>query len=76
MYNFLEVRGQLHAPSISGERAPCAQWIGGWVGARPGLDAVAKIKISVPWSSSPQLGHYTDRATLAHSLFLFIRTIG
>jgi hypothetical protein len=30
------------------ERAPCAHWIGGWVGSRTVLDAVAKRKIPSP----------------------------
>jgi hypothetical protein len=41
----MEVSGQLHAPSLyplSGERAPGAHWIRGWVGSRAGLDAVVK----------------------------------
>jgi hypothetical protein len=29
---------------ISGQTAPSTRWIGGWVGPRPGLDAVGKYK--------------------------------
>jgi hypothetical protein len=40
----MEVSGQLHAQAalLSWERAPCTHLIGGWVGPRAGLDAVAK----------------------------------
>jgi hypothetical protein len=31
-----------------GERGPYTHWIGGWVGARAGLDVVAKRKKSLP----------------------------
>jgi len=48
-------RGRL----TSGERAPGAHWIGGWVDARAGLDMMVKRRILSPcrdpnsWSSSP-----------------------
>jgi len=32
-------------PLNPGERTPGANWLGGWVGPRTGLDAVAKRKI-------------------------------
>jgi hypothetical protein len=36
------------------ERAPGTHWIGGWVGLRASLDAVAKEKFSCPpWESKP-----------------------
>jgi len=39
----MEVTGQLHAPSaLSPYTAPGSHWIGDWVGARAGLEAVAK----------------------------------
>jgi len=34
------------------ERAPSIYWIGGWEGARAGLDAVVKIKIPSPCRDS------------------------
>jgi hypothetical protein len=41
------VSGQLHAPAAlpPSERAAGTHWIGGWVGPRAVLDAVAKRKI-------------------------------
>jgi hypothetical protein len=46
----MEVGGELHAqaalPAV--ERAPGTHWIGGWVGPRAGLDAVAKRKFRAP----------------------------
>jgi hypothetical protein len=39
----------------SRERAPGTHWIGGWVGPRAVLDAVAKRKIPSPrWESNPR----------------------
>jgi hypothetical protein len=42
-----------------GERVPCTHWIGGWVGPRAGLDAVAKRKkhsIIIPVGNWTQVG--------------------
>jgi len=41
----MELSGQLHAP---GDRATGTHWIGGWVGLRASMDAVAKRKNSLP----------------------------
>jgi hypothetical protein len=47
------------------DRAPGTNWIGGWVGPRAGLDAVAKIKVPCPNrksnSSRPARSLFTDR---------------
>jgi len=41
----VEVNGQLHAPAdLPSGKSPGAHWIGKWVGARAGLDAMAKRK--------------------------------
>jgi hypothetical protein len=42
----MEVSGQLHAPVTlpPRERAPGTHWIGGWVGPRADLNAVANRK--------------------------------
>jgi len=49
----MEVSGQLHAPAAlpPKERAPGTHWIGGWVGPRAGLDAVAKSRNPVTASA-------------------------
>jgi hypothetical protein len=46
----MEVSGQLHTPAAlpPGERGPRTNWIGGWVGPRADLDAVAKRKKKSP----------------------------
>jgi hypothetical protein len=45
----MEVSGQLHAPAALPRRKnPGTYWIGGWVGPRASLDAVAKRKIPSP----------------------------
>jgi hypothetical protein len=52
----MEVSGQLHvlATLPRGDRTPGTHWIGGWVGPRASLDAVAKRKIpSLHWKSNP-----------------------
>jgi hypothetical protein len=40
----MEVSGQLHVPSalLPRERAPGIHWIGGWVGPRAVMDALAE----------------------------------
>jgi hypothetical protein len=44
----MEVSGQLYAPGdLTQWRAPGTHWVGGWVGRRAGLDAVAKWKNSI-----------------------------
>jgi hypothetical protein len=42
----MEVSGQLHVPVAlpPGKGAPVTHWIGGWVGSRADLDAMAKRK--------------------------------
>jgi hypothetical protein len=42
----MEVSGQLHALAtlLPVEIAPGNHWMGGWVGPRPGLDAMEKRK--------------------------------
>jgi hypothetical protein len=46
---YMEVSCQLHVPAAAlPEKEPGIRWIGGWVGPRAGLDAVAKRKIPVP----------------------------
>jgi hypothetical protein len=44
----MEVNGQHHTSTalLPREKAPGSLWIGGWVGSRASLDAVAKRKIS------------------------------
>jgi hypothetical protein len=43
----MEMSGQLHVPGRFAyrRRTSDTQWIGGWVGPRAGLEAVAKTKI-------------------------------
>jgi len=61
----MDVSFQLHVPAAlsPGKKALSTHWIGGGEGLRTGVDAVGKIKISHPCSSSPQPSHYADRAT-------------
>jgi hypothetical protein len=42
----MEMGGELHAPAAFTPeiRGPCTPWIGGWMGHRADLDAVAKRK--------------------------------
>jgi hypothetical protein len=51
----MEVSGQLHAPASlpTGKEHPGILWIGGWVGPRAGLDAVAKRSLSSCREPSP-----------------------
>jgi hypothetical protein len=61
----MEVSGKLHALR---ERAPGTHRIGGWMGPKAGLDAVAKRKIPTPCRESnprtpivqPAAQRYTD----------------
>jgi hypothetical protein len=78
----MEVSGQLHAPAAL-LQAPGTHWIGGWVGPRAVLDAVAKRKIPSPRRESnprtpivlPVAQPYTYWATMAlrNSLVDFIK---
>jgi len=47
----MEASGQLHAPAAlpSGKESPNSRWVGGWVGPRAGLDAVAKTENPSPF---------------------------
>jgi len=49
----MEVSGQLHAPAalLSGGIGPVTHWIGGWVGPRACMDAVAKRKSLIVFSA-------------------------
>jgi hypothetical protein len=54
----MEVTGQLHAPVAlyPGKEPLGTRLIGGWVGLRAGLDAVARRKIAGPcWELNPSL---------------------
>lgn len=51
------------------ETAPGTHQLRGWVGTRPGLDALEREKSlaatmnnTVPWLSSPESSHYTEYA--------------
>jgi hypothetical protein len=50
----MEVSGQLHAPAALPPLriATGTPWIGGWVGPRAGLDAMAKRKFLCPCRNS------------------------
>jgi hypothetical protein len=65
MKTYRRVEVQLHASLTSaldgdscsgrftpGKRPPGTHWIGGWVGTKAGLDAVAMRKIRCPWRES------------------------
>jgi len=63
----MEVNGHIHAPvTLSQDKSPGTHCIGGWVGARGGLEAVMGKFPSLslpgiePRSSSPQHNAYTD----------------
>jgi len=60
----MEVSGQLCTPAVlpSVEVTPDTHWMGGWVGHRAGLDAVAKREIPshLPGTEPRSSSHYTD----------------
>jgi len=72
----MEVSCWIHAlADLPPGKNPSTQWIGGWVGLRTGLDAVAKRKNRViapaePRSPSSWAIHYTDWATPAPYRFV------
>jgi len=52
----MEVSGEIHTPAaLLPGKEPGTHWIGGWVGPRVGLDAVAKRRnpLSPNWESNP-----------------------
>jgi hypothetical protein len=50
----MEVSGRLHASAaLPPGKKPCTHWIGGWVGRRAGLDAVARREIPTPLAGNP-----------------------
>jgi hypothetical protein len=74
--HYLEVSGQLHAPSAlsQGKEPASVHWIGDWRGPRICLDDVERRKIlPLPEFDLRSLGrpasHYTDCANEAHQLW-------
>jgi hypothetical protein len=67
----LVLGSQLHVSAVLPQgkgRAPGTHWIGGWLGPRAGLNAVAERETLLgikPWSSSQYPSQYTDKATPA-----------
>jgi hypothetical protein len=47
----MEVNGQIYAPALLplGKEPPPTRWVGGWVGPRAGLEAVAERKYPFFW---------------------------
>jgi hypothetical protein len=67
----MKVSGQLHAPAaLFWRKNPSTHWIGGWVGPRAGLDAVAKSSQPLAGIEPPIIQPVADRYTIDLSRLL------